>query len=233
MQVYSIELLIDPEHLQAIKSAKQHIILAKSVSETCTPNVVWQSFEPQADNVVTWSEEYGIYASSTKLVHGARILKTSSTPYPVQDAAAYTFEADATFHGPDHGPIAPGQHQYTIINNVPPSLYPSLAFGLVQSAIINDTLMCTRPLNAQAVPAQQRVTFTPFTSVYIWLQPVLASGTMITHIPHNVAMVSFPSPVNAQMLKYDAQQHRFIPYAVTHQTFLLSARAVGTSPPIF
>ena len=233
MQTYSLELLIDAEDLEAIKSVDQYIILAKPVGDTYIPNVAWQSFDPQQENLVTWSEEYGIYASSTSLRHGSRILKTNSMPYPAQDAAYYTFGTDTNFHGPYQGPGAPGQNQYTVINKVPSAHYPSLVFGLVQSALINDKPANVRPLNAQSVAAQQQTTFTPLTSVYVWLQSALASGTVITRIPRNATIITFSSSDNAQTLKYDAQQGMFIRYSPTKQAFILIERAVGMPPPIF
>jgi hypothetical protein len=231
MQTYSLELIIDPEDLETITSLDQQIILAKPVSDTYIPNVAWQSFVPETDNIVTWAEEYAIYASSTDLMHGSRILKTNSTRCPVPDAAYYTFESDANFHGPYQGPGAPGQNQYTLINQM--SHYPSLVFGLAQSAIINDKPANVRPLNAQSVPAQHQVTFTPLTSVYIWLQAALASGTVITQIPRNATIITFSDLINAQTLKYDPSQGMFIPYSPTKQDFILLERTVGSLPPLF
>jgi hypothetical protein len=233
MQTYSLELLIDAEDLEAITSVDQRIILAKPVSDTYIPNVAWQSFDPQPENLVTWSEEYGIYASSTNLRHGSRILKTSSMPYPAQDAACYTFGTDANFHGPYQGPQAPGQSQYTVINEVPPAHYPALVFGLVQSAIINDKPANVRPLNAQLVAARQQTTFTPLTSVYVWLQSALESATVITQIPRRAAIITFSNSDNAQTLKYDPKHGTFIRYSPTKQGFILIERAVGMSPPLF
>jgi len=233
MQTYLLELLIDAEDLETIKSVDQHIILAKPVADTYIPNVVWQSFDPQQENLVTWFEEYGIYASSTNLRHGSRILKTNSMPYPAQDEAYYTFGTDANFHGPYQGPGAPGQNQYTVINEVPSAHYPSLVFGLVQSAVVNDMPANVRPLNAESVAARQQTTFTPLNSVYVWLQSALASGTVVTQIPRNAAIITFSKSDNAQTLKYDAKQGMFIRYSRTKQAFFLIERAVGMFAPMF
>jgi hypothetical protein len=220
MLTYSIELMIDPEDLHAIKAAQQQIILAKTVSNTCMPNVAWQSFDPGTDNVVTWSEEYGIYASNTNLVHGARILKTSSMPYPAQDGAYYSFETDATFYGPFQNSDAPERGQFSVCNEVPSSHYSALVFGLVQNAIVNDTAFNFRPINAQVVSAKQRATFTPLPSVYIWLQSRLSSGMVITQMPRTATLVSFKNQINAQTLKYDSASGSFVPYSLSSHMFV-------------
>jgi hypothetical protein len=220
MLTYSIELIIDSQDLHAIKAAQQQIVLAKPVNDTCLPNVAWQSFDPGSDNVVTWSEEYGVYASNTNLVHGARILKTSSMPYPAQDGAYYSFATDATFYGPFQSSDAPAPGQYGVSNEVPSAHYPALVFGLVQNAIINDTAFNFRPLNAQLVGAKQRATFTPLCSVYIWLQSTLSSGTVITRAPRKVALVTFDQRINAQTLKYDSARGIFVPYSLGNNAYV-------------
>lgn len=222
MQTYSIELIIDPQDLSAIKAAQEQIILARPVSDTYIPNVAWQSFDPIVDNVVTWSEEYGIYASNTNLFHGARILKTSSMPYPAQPGAYYSFATDASFYGPLPEAGASNAKQFGVSNDVPSANYPALVFGLVQNAIINDTAFNFRPLNAQPVRAHQRTTFTPLNTVYIWLQSQLASGTVITQLPRKVAIVTFDGLINAQTLKYDAASGMFVPYSPSKGSFVLN-----------
>lgn len=233
MLTYSIELIIDPQDLSAIQAAQQQIILAKPVSDTYIPNVAWQSFDPLVDNVVTWSEEYGIYASNTNLGHGARILKTSSMPYPAQPGAYYSFATDATFYGPIQEDGTADTNEFGVSNDVPSANHPSLVFGLVQNAIINDTAFNFRPLNAQAVRANQRRTFTPLNTVYIWLQSRLASGTVITQLPRKVAIVTFGGLINAQTLKYDATSGMFVPYSPSKRSFVLNTPNVTLFDRVF
>lgn len=233
MLTYSIELIIDPQDLCVIKAAQEQIVLAKPVSDTYIPNVAWQSFDPIVDNVVTWSEEYGIYASNTNLVHGARILKTSSMPYPAQPGAYYSFATDATFYGPLQEAGASDANQFGVSNEVPSANHPSLVFGLVQNAIINDTAFNFRPLNARPVRAHQRTTFTPLSTVYIWLQSGLTSGTVITQLPRKVAIVTFDSLINAQTLKYDADSGMFVPYSPSKSSFVLNTPNVKLFDQVF
>jgi hypothetical protein len=107
-------------------------------------------------------------------------------------------------------------------NDVPSANYPALVFGLVQNAIINDTAFNFRPINAQPVRANQRTTFTPLSTVYIWLQSHVSSGTVITHLPRKVAIVTFTGLINAQTFKYDAASGMFVPYSPSKRSFVLN-----------
>ena len=77
MPDYRLQLLIDPSVLPIIRAAGQRITLAKPVNSDSSPNVVWLSIDPFQSTEVQWSEEYGIYASTTAVQQGASITKLS------------------------------------------------------------------------------------------------------------------------------------------------------------
>ena len=195
------------------------IVLAKPVGNS-SPNVAWISFDPFEGNVVTWTEEYGLYASNSQLTSGATITKISSAPFPAQDGKYYSFRSDATFYGPNTGGDVPAVGSFRVFNEMPISEYPSLLFGLMQSARVNGKAAEFRPLNANVVPSGTKATFTPLTTVYAWLQSNLVSGSVLVDVTSKVTIVTFGNGVIKQQLKYDPAKGQFVPFSNESQKFL-------------
>ncbi|HEX6291861.1 MAG TPA: hypothetical protein VFZ66_21935 [Herpetosiphonaceae bacterium] len=219
MPTCSLQLLIDPADLHVIQATNRMIVIAKPVNDPHHPTVVWQSFTPRADNLVAWSDTYGLYAAPTRLVHGARLMPTQSQPYPVRPAHAYAFAADARFHGPLPCAGAVGARQFYVENQVPLTQYPALIFGLTQAAIINSSPTPAIPISAHAVSADQAAWLTPLNTVYVWLHAEMAGGTVLTHLPEAVTAVQYGSLITAQTLKYDPAQDLFLPYSHVKRSF--------------
>lgn len=208
MAEFVLNIEIDSQSLPLIRAAQERIILAKPVSDG-SPNVVWQSFDPFGTNTVTWTEQFGLYASDTQVINGAAIRKMSEQLLAEQ-ARYYTFTPGATFEGPFVDPRV-GQGQYAAQNAMPNSAYPQLTFGLTQSATINTQPAPGRPLNAVTVLPNRLVNFTPITRVYVWLESNLASSTVITKILSNVAIVTYTGPITKRDLVYDPETGGFVP----------------------
>jgi len=190
MPDYRLQLLIDPADLTIIRAAGQRITLAKPVNSDSSPNVIWLSIDPFQSTEVQWSEEYGIYASTTAVQQGASITKLSETGVPAQDGAGYTFTSAATFNGPFSGSgVARGS--YGAQNDMPNASYPMLTFGLTQSALINQKPTERKPISATPVLSTQFANMTPFSSVYIWLQSQFSSETIITKITGKTSKARF------------------------------------------
>ncbi|MBN8738755.1 MAG: hypothetical protein BGP24_12550 [Lysobacterales bacterium 69-70] len=210
MPDYRLQLLIDPTDLSVIRTAGQRITLAKPVNSDSSPNVIWLSIDPFQSTEVQWSEEYGIYASTTAVQQGASITKLSETGVPAQDGASYSFTSAATFNGPfSSGSVARGS--YGAQNDMPNSNYPMLTFGLTQSALINQKPAERKPISATPVLATQFANMTPFSTVYIWLQSQFSSETIITKITGKTSKARFGGGVNDLSLKYDANLGVFVP----------------------
>jgi hypothetical protein len=222
MRTYSIQFLIDPDDLRTLHATHRTIVLARAVKGALFPNVVWQSFAPRTEDVVTWSEAYSIYAANTRLVEGAQIVPARSLLDSACDGSAYTFAPDGSFHGPYYGGGMLGPNQFCVMNDVPAAWYPSLIFGLGQTAIINGLSSSMSPLNAQAVPAHHRALFTTANTVYVWLQSGLMSGTVCTHRPTTLTAIDFDRSINVQTLKYDRADDRFIPYSYVKKGFIFT-----------
>ncbi len=209
MPSYRLQLLIDPSVLPVIKAAGQRITLAKPVN-TSSPNVIWQSIDPFTSTEIQWDEQYGIYASTVQVQDGATITKMSETGIPAVDGAYYSFTSATVFTGPFSGGSVP-KGSYKANNDVPYSAYPSLTFGLTQSALINQTPSERKPISATPVLATQSATMTPFTNVYIWLQSTFKSETIITQIVGNNTVAKFGGAVTDLTLKYDPNLGVFVP----------------------
>jgi hypothetical protein len=208
MPTYTLDLDITPQDLDVIQRAGQRIVLAKPVGGG-KPNVAWVSFDPFQHNEVTWTEEFGMYASTTEKQHGASISKMSESPFPAADGTSYTFSSSANFEGP-RTETSVSKGVYKVENEMPSSRYPSLQFGLLQEAKVNNQNAGLQPLNIASVPAENSATFTPITTVYAWLEADIESGTVITEVTSERAKVQFKGGTTSHTLQYDATKGKFV-----------------------
>ncbi|HVZ39315.1 MAG TPA: hypothetical protein VHI13_08570 [Candidatus Kapabacteria bacterium] len=204
---YELSLQIDPTELAVISAAGMNITLAKPVGGAA-PNVIWQSFDPFENNTVSWTEQYGIYAATSTVEHGATISKLS-TFSPAEGGSTYTFLPNAIFSqgvATSDVPLT----SYRIDNAMPASKYRALTFGLTQPAIINGVPGGFNALNADMVLSQAYDTLTPFTVVYVWLQANFASETMISQINTSYTKVTFGGTVTSVSLKFNSASGTFV-----------------------
>lgn len=204
---FTLNLLFDQADLRVIRDAGENVQIAKPVNGAQT-DVVWIAFDPFEANTVTWDEEYGLYVSNSSQEHGATIVKLSESGFPAASQTFYSLESDATFHGPADKSAPEGA--YGVENKMPAAQYPALTFGLTQSAIVNGNRIEFKPLNAQPVPAMQNATFTPLTTLYVWLDEQLETSTMITHVYADQTKVVFGGAVTDQTLRYQNSAGRFV-----------------------
>lgn len=208
MPDYSLKFLIDQKDLVIIKGAQQRITIAKPVGGG-SPNVIWLTIDPFQSTDVAWTEEYGIYASTTQIMNGASISKLSESGTAV-DGAYYALTAATVFNGPFTGSgVLRGT--YAAQNDVPHSEYPVLTFGLTQNALVNQKPVDRKPLSATPVLAGQFTQMTPFTTVYAWLQAQFTSETIITKITGKSAKVTLGGGITDLTLKYNPELAMFVP----------------------
>lgn len=208
MAQFELNLEIDAQSLKLIRAAQERIILARPVGGG-SPNVVWQSFDPFGSNNVTWQQEFGLYASDTQVVNGVTLRKMSEQK-PADEAHYYSFTSGAVFEGPFTDPRL-GDGQYGTENAMPNSQYPALTFGLTQVATVNGNVSAANPLNALSVLPNRFVTFTPITTVYVWLESNIASSTVVSQILSNQAIVRYSGAIKSRDLVYDADSGIFVP----------------------
>lgn len=210
MPTYTLDLSIAANDLETIEGAGENIVVAKPVNTAAgTPNVAWLGITPLENNVITWTEDYAMYASTTQIQGGASIVQTSATPYPAEDGVCYELDTAGVFKGPTTGPQPVPKGSYSSLNDY--TVLPSLTFGLTQSATTTSGNFTLSPLNAQPVPSHQQVIFTPLTIVWVWLQSTITSGVVITSVFSNVAVATFGGSVTTVSLTYDASRGQFVP----------------------
>ena len=210
MPTYTLDLSIDANDLETITGAGENIIVAKPVNIAgATPNVAWLSIVPLEGNQIIWTEDYAMYASTTQAQGGASIFQTSATSYPAEDGICYELDAGGVFTGPVASPQPVSAGSYSTINSY--TALPAMTLGLTQSATTTSGNFTLSPLNAQSVPGNQQVIFTPLTTVWVWLQAQLSSGVVLTKVTSNVAVVTFGGSVTTQSLAYDPTHGQFEP----------------------
>lgn len=220
MPTYTLDLSIDAQDLQTIENAGENIIIAKPVNSAAnTPNVAWLSINPLEGNQVVWTEEYAMYASTTSIQSGANIFQTSATSYPALDGICYDLNPSGVFTSPVAGPQPVNPGSYSTLNNY--TSLQAMTLGLTQSATTTSGNFTLSPINAQSVPTNQQVIFTPYTTVWVWLQAQVSSGVIITSVYSQVAVVTFGGSVTTQSLTYDSTHGQFEPTSsAANVTFL-------------
>lgn len=196
---YTLNLIIDTESLKVIKAAQLMLTLAKPVGAQ-QPNVTWLTFDPFEGNTVNWNEEYGIYASPSSINVAGTVISRMSEKFPAEDGVAYPF-SENSFGIPQAGSVAPPNGAFKVQNEN--MGYPMLAFGLEQKAAINARSIEASPINAAIVPFHYDATFTPTTTIFVWLQADFTSGCVLTSINGRATSVTFGAGITSKTLKYD------------------------------
>ncbi|WP_019962468.1 hypothetical protein [Woodsholea maritima] len=197
---YTLALDIAPADLDVIKNAGQKITLMKRTSNS-SANVIWLTIDPFQSNTVQWQEDYWMYASNTVYANGSTISKLSETsPGPAQDGMMYTF-ANNNFSEPAKAPDVPSG-TFAAVNQVSYQQYPSLIFGLAQSAMVNELPVDRKPISARPVLSTQHVAITPYTIVDVFLQGHFESETIITNVIGSLASARFGGSVNTIRMTY-------------------------------
>jgi hypothetical protein len=203
---YKLNLSIEAKDLRVLTVCGMHVTIAKPVGNG-SPNVAWLVFDPFEENSVEWSEEYGLYASNAEIQQGALINKTSSL-LRAADGKSYLFgdEEVATFIP---GTESCKKGSFMISNLL--MEYSYLTFGLTQKAQVNTKNVEAPIINAARVSSQHDVTFTPMTKVYVWVQSIYKSGTVVTDITSKTTAVEFGAGRGENSLIYDGSKGCFVP----------------------
>jgi hypothetical protein len=205
---YKLHLTIKPEDLAVLTACGMNIILAKPLAND-NPNVAWVAFEPFQEGTVSWIESYGLYASTTQYQSGAVIEKTSRQDPSAQDGILYLFGKDQIPNFTT-GSGSCDQGSFRIKDLMAYDKYPSLIFGLTQNVQCGDKKVPAACINASRVPSQADVTFTPYTTVRVWLQAHCVTGSIITEITTKSVDVRFGGDVTENSLVYDPHIGAFV-----------------------
>jgi hypothetical protein len=205
MSTFNLKTAFTDEQLRNIYIAGVNIVVAKPTGGD-NPNVAWQVFKPMQANTITWKEEYGIYASTSEVVNGARLSQLSSVPVGAIQDKIYTLETNATISGPANGGKP---NAYTLVNKFDQK--PYMTVGLFQDANVNGTEIAGNAVSAVPVLLASKAEMTPFTTVYIWLQASVVSNTVVTDVTSPMTALKFGGGVDTISVAYDSASGKFIP----------------------
>lgn len=209
MANYELNTAFTDDQLKVLYETGTNVIIAKPTGGG-TPNVAWQVFKAMQSNTLTWSEEYGIYASTSEVVNGAKLTQLSSVPLPAAMDKLYTLEPSAIISGPVSGG-AP--NSFALLNKYP--VKPAVTVGLFQDANVNGTKIIGNAISAVPVMLQSTATMTPYTTVYIWLQSQVVSNTVVTTVTSPMTQLKFGGGINEISIAYDSASGHFLPTSNT------------------
>lgn len=196
---YQLNVNISPQALKSINAAGQKVTITKSTGAS-EKQVAWVAFTAFEENSVIWDENYGLYASNTKIENGARIVEVSTTE--ANDQTQYPFHENSFGTGLEKLK----QGQFGIVNKNG----DELTFGMMQAIGIEGAATKLRPYNAVSILNQEQATFQPVETIQIFLAENIDSGTVITSVQGNQLTVIYSGTTTKQTVKYDMETSSFV-----------------------
>jgi hypothetical protein len=203
---YQLSTAFSAEDLNRFYATGTNVIVAKP-NAGGMPNVAWIVFRPFLGNVMTWEEQYGLYASNSDIVNGAFLTQMSKTDYPALDGKIYSLNAAGFFGPPTSGGTALSYTVANDYNNLPKGY---LTFGLYQDAVVNGEARNGNAVSATPVLLNSTAVMRPFNTVYLWTQSQVKSNTVVTNVTSPMTEVRFGGTVSSVSLVYDATTGRFV-----------------------
>jgi len=223
MPSFTLDTAFTNDQLNILYATGNNVIIAKPTSGN-DANVAWQVFRPLQANTLDWTEDYGIYVSTTGITNGALLTQLSSTPIPSVENKLYTLNPSGAISGPANGG---SPNSYALLNQY--SNIPYLTAGLYQDATVNGTKILGNALSAAPVILQGTAVMTPYTVVYIWLQSQTISNTVVTRVTTPMTKLVFGGGVSDISVAYDSASGTFIPSGNNN---LLKAEDISYIDPI-
>jgi hypothetical protein len=204
MNEYILSVQFTQAQLDILYATGSNVVIAKPTGGS-SPNVAWQVFRPMRSNKLSWGEEYGIYASTSRVENGARLEQLSATPVGAAKNKLYTLEPTSNIKGPVSGGTPDA---YSLLNKY--DAQPYMTVGLFQDATVNGTEIIGNALSAVPVLLASTATMTPFTTVYIWLQSQVISNTVVTLVTSPMTQLKYGDGVNSLSVAYDSNSGKFL-----------------------
>ena len=204
MIAYRLDISFTNEQLEIIEATNTKVIVAKPTSGN-EPNVAWQTFHPFQDNSLSWTEEFGIYTSSTEIAHGAQLQQLSNTPIGAVTNMLYTLNNAGVIAGPVEGGT---QNAFSLVNGYRSKKYVTV--GLFQDARVNGVEIIGNATSAAPVLLASTAVMTPFTTVYVWLQSNVDGNTVVTEVTSPMTQLKFGGGVDKISVNYNTNSGRFI-----------------------
>ncbi len=200
MAAYNLTIQLSNEDVHTINAAQQKIVIVKQVGGSSGSPVAWVTFSPFENNLVSWEEKYGVYASTTQVQAGATIQKTSAVN-PAKPELFYPFET-GSFGFPTGNA---GRNNYGVENEYS----QQFTFGMAQSVTANGSKYDAAPLNAVPVLSNEQATFTPIEIVSVFLHAQFNNGVIISNITSKALDVDLTSEPSVT-IHYSSSQGEFI-----------------------
>ncbi len=203
MAHYELIIQFDTSDAREINQHQHKVAIVKEVegSQKGT-DVIWVAFSPFELNEVKWDVDYGIYVSENEVQNGVSIYKCS-TVNPAKPELLYPCE-----WGTFGAPISKleGENTYGIRNQYA----KNLTFGLAQSVTANGDKYTANPLNAVSVLSKEKVIFTPYEKLKVFLHAEFDNGVVISDITSDALSVDLTKN-SIQTIKYNKQMGTFTP----------------------
>ncbi|MFB6454110.1 hypothetical protein ACE38W_02475 [Chitinophaga sp. Hz27] len=204
MAQYTLNASFSSDVLDTFYVTGTNVVIAKPAANG-TPNVAWQVFSPLQQNQLTWTEQYGIYASNQEVANGVVLNQMSNVPIGAAMNQLYTLEASGVITGPDSG----GQpNSFALQNSYIDQ--PYMTIGLFQNAVVNGTPVNGNAISAVPVLLASTAVMTPYTTVYIWVQSQVVSNTVVTTVTSPMTELTFGGGNNIISVQYDAGSGTFL-----------------------
>jgi len=213
---YSIDINIDQNGVESINSTGQKVTLVQSVvsNPPSSDIVAWLAFSPLESNLVSWEEEYYVYATTTEVQSGATIQMTSQTESAAQLGWTYTFQ-NGIFTG-----ASGGEDTAYNANNQQGGTY---GMGLAQYAMVNN-VQTFAPLSVVDVLNNETADFTPEIQLSIFLSASQDNGSVISQVAGNAYSFTLSSSSPSISLDFNDTSNTFYP-ATSEVSFSRRLRA--------
>lgn len=177
MTQYQLNIAIDNRGLNALYANGLRVCLMRIVSGV---PIVWQSFQPYQQNVITW-DELRVYGSQTVPGEGAqlvvwadRVVMGEMTTYVLTDAGWQT----------QTGGVA-GTNAVVVMNQ-----QPEQTVGLLQYATVNDDRRYA-PISAMTHSNGVPALLVPSNDLFLFTSRLATNGTVAIPPPATALAVSF------------------------------------------
>jgi hypothetical protein len=204
VSTYELTIQFDSQGLKTINAADQLVTMVKSVGNGRP--VAWVAFHPMQTNVVTWTEAYSVYSSTSQIQDGAKIFTQSTQP--AVGGNTYTLAAGQFDNGKPGLPAA----NYGVSNQDPNFQIDGVQMitsGLYQGAVVNGQSTAS-PLNAVAVPYLETGQFTPIEKVQVFASSYQNNGLVISAVSSLALTVDFTGQLT-QTIHYNDATNQFAP----------------------
>jgi len=204
MTKYELHINFKNAGLDLLHATNEKVTIVKGVqSDSVSIPTVWISFKPAEYNKITWTEDYGLYASFTSVKAGSTVTGNSFTrAFP---GCLYTFNDSFYFNDPTLVSPDESTNAYYIKN----SSKEMFSFGLTQDVTVDSNIVTTY-LNAAMVPNGQSAEFTPTQNLLVFVHASLDNGVILTDVTSKATVVPFTPTTKSQTLKFYEANSTFL-----------------------